>query len=350
PDPDSPAVQMGAVSVIGDRHNAADIEQLADATDVVTIDLEDVNVDALAQIEAAGMTVFPTPATLRNLTNKLKQKQILAAAGLPTAAFRECSGQADADFGQLGWPVVQKAAEGGYDGRGVVILRSPENIDQRLPVAGYIEAFQPNVTEIAVMVARDQRGQCETWSPVEMEFDPNGNLLTYLIAPARIPIKLAEQARELAVKTILAFNGAGVFGVEMFILPDGQLLINEIAPRTHNSGHYTIDACVTSQFLAQYRILSGQPIGDTTQQQPAVMFNLLGAEGYAGKTIVEGLDILLATPGVHPYLYGKQTCFPLRKMGHVTVVADSLEQAMEIADSAKTRIRIRGEKPISEES
>ncbi len=346
PDPNSPAVQMGAFSVVGDRHNADDIAELAARSDIVTVDLEDVNVDALANLEAEGVRVFPRPATLKKLTNKLTQKETLKAAGLPTSPFIPIDGTGTDGFGELGWPVVQKAATGGYDGRGVVVLKSAEDLDKRLQVPGFIEQFVPDMIELSVMVARSEGEQTVAWDPTEMEFDPEGNLLTYLIAPARVDEKTAALARELATRAIEAFDGIGIFGVEMFLDQSGNLLINEIAPRTHNSGHYTINACETSQFLAQYQILKGEPIGNPRQTLAAVMFNVLGLPGYEGATVVEGLQAIEVLPGVHPYLYGKQSCFGLRKMGHVTVTADTLEAAIATADKARDIIVVRGENSL----
>ena len=346
PDPECPAVTMGAVHVPGDRHSAKDMERLSRQVDVITVDLEDVNTAALMSLEEKGASICPRAATLKQMTNKLRQKEVLAEAGLPTSPFTPCDDSDASLLGSQGWPAVQKSAEGGYDGRGVAILQGPEDIDQRLRTPGFVEAFVPDALELSVMVARDEKGEEASWQTVEMDFDTRGNLLTWLIAPARIQPDIAETARKLAREAVRAFNGIGIFGVELFLTREGQLLINEIAPRTHNSGHYTIDACETSQFMQQYRILTGQPLGPTRQHSPAVMFNLLGEPGYEGKTVVEGLDRLLETPGVHPYLYGKQKCFPLRKMGHVTVVADKIETAQSLANLAKSQILVHGEKRI----
>lgn len=347
PDEQCPAVLMGALHTHGHRHNAADIRKLAEQVDVVTVDLEDVNVDALAELSASGVPVIPDPKTLKLMTNKLHQKEVFTNHNLPTSSFTAYDGDDPGMLGCQGWPAVQKAAEGGYDGRGVAILRGPEDAEARLRTPGFIEAFVPDTLELSVMVARDALGHVTTWATTEMEFDERGNLLAYLIAPARIPDSTAEAARDLATRAIEAFHGVGIFGVELFLTKQGQLLINEIAPRTHNSGHYTIDACVTSQFRQQYNILTGRALEPTTQHSPAVMFNVLGEIGYEGNTVIEGLEQLLETPGVHPYLYGKNTCFPLRKMGHVTVVAESLEQAQALADRAKTMIVVRGDKRMT---
>lgn len=344
PDPQSPAVRMGAISVIGDRHSAADIAKLAALVDVVTLDLEDVNVDALADLESQGVSVIPGSATLRSLTNKLVQKQTLVKAGIPTSPFVEFDGDDLSVFSTFGWPAVQKAATGGYDGRGVAIINSPADLDKRLGSPGFIEQFVPDVVELSVMVARTHDGSLCVWDPVEMQFDKRGNLLAYLLAPARISDAVADLARKFAGETIEAFAGVGIFGVEMFLTTGGELLINEVAPRTHNSGHYTLDACVTSQFRQQYNILKGQKLTETTQQKPAIMFNVLGEPGYEGDTVVEGLQSLVEYDGVHPYLYGKETCFPLRKMGHVTVTADSLEAAIETGNTMKSMIVVRGKK------
>jgi len=346
PDPECPAVQMGAIHVKGDRHSEADIRALAELVDVVTVDLEDVNVDALARLSEEGVPVIPDPKTLKQLTNKLHQKEVFRANNLPTSPFTPYDGESAEGLASQGWPAVQKAAEGGYDGRGVAIIKGPEDAENRLRVPGFVEAFVPGALELSVMVARDSLGHVKTWDTTEMEFDDRGNLLAYLIAPARIPDETAKDACELATRAIEAFNGVGIFGVELFLTQDDKLLINEIAPRTHNSGHYTIDACDTSQFKQQFNILTGNPLEETTQHSVSVMFNLLGDAGFEGTTVVEGLDELLETPGVHPYLYGKKSCFPLRKMGHVTVVAKSLEEAQALADKAKTQIVIRGDKRI----
>lgn len=349
PDPNSPAVGMGALSVPGDRKNNADITALAKITDVVTVDLEDVSVAALSEVESAGLRVVPSVASLRLLTDKLQQKITLQKAGLPTSQFIECDGTDEFDYGQLGWPAVQKAARGGYDGRGVAIIKNEDRIDEHLPVAGYIEAYVPRATELAVMVAREPSGRTTVWNTVEMEFDPENNLLTYLIAPARCSKEINAAAQEIARQTIEAFNGVGIFGVELFLTQDNELLINEIAPRTHNSGHYTLDACETSQFTAQYQVLTGQSVGDPMQTHPAVMFNVLGEPGFAGDTIVEGLVDLEKADGVFPHIYGKKHCFPFRKMGHVTVIGDTMAQALERADLMRDRILVRGKNPIAKD-
>ncbi|MBO6557769.1 MAG: 5-(carboxyamino)imidazole ribonucleotide synthase [Pseudomonadales bacterium] len=347
PDPQCPAVLMGAEHVEGDRHSAKDIQKLASLVDVITIDLEDVNVEALADLSAEGFSVVPDPKTLQLMTNKLHQKEVFQAHNLPTSPFTPYDGSTSEGLDSQGWPAVQKAAEGGYDGRGVAIIEGPADAGNRLPAPGFVEAFVPGAIELSVMVARDALGHTKTWATTEMEFDDRGNLLAYLIAPARIPEETSDKARDLATRAIEAFHGVGIFGVELFLTQSGELLINEIAPRTHNSGHYTIDACATSQFRQQYNILTGKAMEDTRQNSPAVMFNLLGDIDYEGDTVVEGLDVLLETIGVHPYLYGKQSCFPLRKMGHVTVVADTAEAAQALGDKAKTQITIRGDKRIT---
>ena len=216
-------------------------------------------------------------------------------------------------------------------------------------MAGFIEDFVGDMTELSVMVARSADGEIAVYDSVEMVFNQSGNLLDCLFAPARLSPALAEQARQLGANTVASLNGTGVFGVEMFLTVEGELLINELAPRTHNSGHYTIDACTTSQFEQQYRILTGQPLGSVAQSQPAVMFNLLGEQGFKGNTVIEGRSEVLAMPGVKVYLYGKSSCFPLRKMGHVTVLGDTLEDARRTADSARRIIRVRGEQRIDSE-
>lgn len=321
------------------------LEALAEVSDIITVDLEAVNVDALARIAQAGTDVIPSPALLTRMTDKLEQKRAMQAAGVPTSPFVAFDGKDRSVVDRFGWPAVNKAARGGYDGRGVVVIGGPEDVDELLPVPGFIEAYVEHDMEIAVMVARDRDGRTQCWPAVEMVFNRAGNLLDSLVAPARITGARHDAARTLATRAIEAFDGTGIFGVEMFLTPQGELLVNEISPRTHNSGHYTMDACDVSQFAQQYRILNNEPIVAPRSTAAAVMFNLLGEPGYAGETVVEGEEALARMAGVHTYIYGKETCFPLRKMGHVTVTAPTVDEALAIMDAARPLITIRGANP-----
>ncbi len=340
--PQCPAVLVGGIHVQGVPATGEGYAQLAAVSDILTIDLENVSVEDLSQLQAGGNKVTPDPALLLKVTDKFKQKQWLQELGVPTAAFVPHDGEQEVTADPFGFPVVQKAAKGGYDGRGVVVLRSASDNDERLRTAGYLEQYIQRKMEVSVIVAADAARNIIAYQPVEMVFHEGGNVLDYLVAPARLPGELLEAAKELAVSTIAAMKGCGIFGIEMFLTEDDQLLINEISPRTHNSGHYTTEACKTSQFAQQLRILCGDELGDATQLTPAVMFNLLGIEGYEGDTVVEQEQSLGDDETVAIHLYGKKHCFPGRKMGHVTVTAETVEAALDKMNVIRGKIKVRG--------
>ena len=337
-----PAVQVGGIHVPGVPASGEGYAELVQVSDVVTIDLEHVAVESLATLHAGGCRVIPDPALLAKLTNKLQQKQWLTELGLPTAEFVPYDGRQAIGPQPFGFPVVQKAARGGYDGRGVVVLHSEQDNRSRLRSAGYLERFIQRRMEVSVMVAANGKGDVMAYQPVEMVFDEDGNVLDYLVAPARLPAALLDQARQLAVAAITRMAGCGIFGIEMFLTREDRLLINEISPRTHNSGHYTTEACRISQFAQQLRILTGQPPGQASQLTPAVMFNLLGASGYEGDTVVEQQQALKQDDAVAVHLYGKRHCFPGRKMGHVTVTAATVAAALDKMHTIRQQILVRG--------
>jgi 5-(carboxyamino)imidazole ribonucleotide synthase len=346
PNPQCPAVQFGGIHVQGTPENGEGFSALAELADGITIDLEDVSVDTLSSVVQQGVPVVPDPAMLARVTDKLKQKQWFEELGLPTAAFSPYDGEQPISAETFGFPVVQKVARGGYDGRGVAVHNSEADYESRLRAPGYLEKFIKRKMEVAVMVASDGKGDIRAYEPVEMIFHEDGNVLDYLVGPARLDQATSKQAQELAISTITAMQGCGIFGIEMFLTEQDELLINEIAPRTHNSGHYTIEASRTSQFEQQFRILCGQALGDTEQLRPAAMFNLLGEPGYGGETVVEQADEMSADEDVTVHLYGKAQCFAGRKMGHVTVTADSVDAAFDKAIIMREKILIRGAQKI----
>ncbi len=337
-----PAVQVGGIHVQGVPVSGAGYDELAGRSDVVTIDLENVSVQSLSNIQSESVLVIPDPALLLRLTDKLEQKRWFKELGLPTADFVPHDGTRPISAEPFGFPVVQKAAKGGYDGRGVAILHSEADNSSRLQVPGFLEQFIDRKMEVSVMVAADLEGNVCAYQPVEMVFHEGGNVLDYLLAPARLPEEVLNRANELAVSAIKAMNGRGIFGIEMFLTYDDQLLINEISPRTHNSGHYTKEACRTSQFAQQLRILTGQALGDPAQTTPAAMFNLLGAEGFEGDTVVEQKPELKDDESIAIHLYGKKHCFPGRKMGHVTVTAETVDAALDKMNAIRNSILVKG--------
>ncbi|MBK1694031.1 5-(carboxyamino)imidazole ribonucleotide synthase [Chromatium weissei] len=343
PTPGSPAGQVAGHQIVGHYHDPARLRELVESCDVTTFDIEDIDTETLLQLEREGHPIHPSPQVLALIQDKLTQKQTLANAGIPTAPFvamPEPSVEAFADFG---YPLVQKARRGGYDGRGVAILHCAEAYSQHLPVPSLVERFVPAEKELAVLVARGRDGDSRSYPVVEMCFRSGENVLDMLLAPAQIPADVAVAAQQLAVRTLDVLGGVGIFGVEMFLLADGSLLVNEVAPRTHNSGHHTIEANVTDQFEQHLRAVVGLPLGSTAQLSPAAMINLLGAPGHRGRPVIKGMAEALAISGVCLHLYGKAATAPFRKMGHVTVLDSDLSTARRKAEQVRDLIEISGE-------
>lgn len=343
PTPNSPAGQVSGHQIVANYRDAAALRELAESCDLTTFDLEDIDSRILVELGREGRPIFPSPQVLAVVQDKLTQKETLSAAGIPVCEFRAMPEPDAALCAEFGYPLVQKARRGGYDGRGVQVLRGPEDFTKHLPVPSLIERFVPAAKELAVMVARARDGECRCYPPVEMSVCPQRNILDWLLAPARIAPEIAAAARNLAERTMRALDGVGVFGIEMFLTDTGALLVNEVAPRTHNSGHYTIEACVTDQFEQHLRAIAGLPLGATDLLRPAAMVNLLGAPGHDGRPVIKGLRSALAIPGVSVHIYGKAATHPHRKMGHVTVLDEDIEQALQKAARVRELIEITGE-------
>jgi len=343
PTPDSPAGQLADHQIVAAFDNHEAMQKLVECCDVTTFEIETIDVSTLIELESAGHEIFPSPRLLKLLQDKLIQKQLLVESGLPTADFIDAADLSEQAFADFGYPLVQKARRGGYDGRGVAILKSADEFANHLPVSSYIERFVPAEKELSVVIARGRDGRTASYPVVEMTVLAAQNVLDTLIAPARISDELAQKATEIAERAVEVLDGVGVFGVELFLTEDGEISINEIAPRTHNSGHHTIEACVTDQFEQHLRAVLGLPLGATDQLSPAVMFNLLGAPGTQGKTNLNGLRDALAIPGVSVHLYGKHQTRPYRKMGHATILDEDIEQAIETAESLRQFLTITGD-------
>jgi 5-(carboxyamino)imidazole ribonucleotide synthase len=343
PTPGSPAGQVAGHQIVGDYHDAAKLRELAESCDVTTFDIEDIDTETLIELEREGRRIRPNPRVLAVIQDKLTQKESLAAAGIPTAPFIPMPEPRPQAFAAFGYPLVQKARRGGYDGRGVAVMREAEAFDGHLPVPSLVERFVPDAKEIAVLVARGLDGDCRCYPPVEMCFRPGENVLDMLLAPANLAPETASSAQALARQTVEALGGVGVFGIEMFLTADGALLVNEVAPRTHNSGHHTIEANATDQFEQHLRAIVGLPLGATDQLCPAAMVNLLGAPGHRGRPLIKGLAAALAIPGVCVHVYGKAATKPFRKMGHVTVLDRDIAEARRKAKQVRDLIEITGE-------
>jgi 5-(carboxyamino)imidazole ribonucleotide synthase len=343
PTPDCPAGQLADQQIVAafDDHEA--MRALVEACDVTTFEIETIDVTDLIELEAAGHAIYPSPLLLAQLQDKLLQKELLKEADLPTAAFIDAGELSAEIFADFGYPLVQKARRGGYDGRGVAVLKTKDDFENHLPVPSYIESYVTAEKELSVLVARSRDGSSRCYPVVEMTVLSEQNVLDTLVSPARVSDQIALTAEMIAKRAINEMEGVGVFGVEMFLTENEEILINEIAPRTHNSGHHTIEACVTDQFEQHLRAVMGLPLGSVEQLSPAVMLNLLGAPGSEGAVKLSGLAEALMIPGVSVHLYGKAETRPYRKMGHATILNQNLEIAEQIAEKLRDLITIAGE-------
>jgi phosphoribosylaminoimidazole carboxylase, ATPase subunit len=312
--------------------------------DVLTIEIENVNVDALKKLQSEGVKVYPTPQTIELIQNKATQKQFYTTHNIPTAPFHRFESLANLQKAvakeQITLPFVWKSARFGYDGNGVKIVRQLPDLSL-LPEGECIaENLVPFAKELAVIVARNVSGEASTYPVVEMEFHPEANQVEYVLCPARISEEIAQKARAIAVQVAEAFQVVGLLAVELFLTAEGEVLVNEVAPRPHNSGHYSIEAAYTNQFEQHLRAILDLPLGNTDSKVAGVMVNLVGAEGYQGDVVYENIEQILAMQGVTPYIYGKRETRPFRKMGHVTIVNKDIEKARAIAEKVKQTIKV----------
>ncbi|WP_417350593.1 5-(carboxyamino)imidazole ribonucleotide synthase [Flavobacterium alkalisoli] len=312
--------------------------------DVLTFEIELVNVEALEKLETEGVKVYPSPKTLKQIQNKGTQKDFYSANNIPTADYKRFESltelKAAVENNEISMPFVWKSTEGGYDGNGVKVIRSMESFEGLANVQCIAETMIPFKNELAVIVTRTPSGQIKTYPVVEMEFHPEANQVEYVICPARIDDAVAEKARAIALKVSEAFNHVGLLAVEMFQTEDDQILVNEVAPRPHNSGHYSIEASYTSQFEQHLRAILDLPLGNTDSKVAGIMVNLVGAEGYTGNVIYQNIETILDKDGVTPHIYGKKETRPFRKMGHVTIVNEDITVARKIAEEVKNTIKV----------
>ena len=341
PDGEAPCRSLCTQFMQGSLTDYDTVYQFGQGVDVLTIEIERVNVDALEALERDGKRVFPQPSVIRIIQDKRLQKQFFRDHDLPTADFVLTENRADVTQAEAHFfPAFHKLGRDGYDGRGVQRLLSVADADKAFDAPGVLERAVDFEKELAVIVARNERGDVQTFPTVEMVFHPELNLVDYLFAPATISDQINRQAQVIARRTADALGIVGLLAVELFLDKQGNVLINEVAPRPHNSGHHTMRANVTSQFEQHWRAILNYPLGDTTAYQPAAMVNLLGEDGHSGPAIYEGLETLLALPGVFPFFYGKAITKPFRKMGHVTVMDDSLDALREKVERVKAGIRV----------
>jgi 5-(carboxyamino)imidazole ribonucleotide synthase len=311
---------------------------------LLTIEIENVNLDALEKLEEEGLSIFPSPKTLRLIQNKGKQKDFYVEKNIPTSKHLRYLGLNDLkkalENDELEFPFVWKCAQFGYDGNGVKVCRSALDLINVSDVECIAENMIPFKNELAVIVVRSFSGEVKTYPVVEMEFHPEANQVEYVICPARIDEKVAQKAIDIALKVSESFNHVGLLAVEMFQTEDDEILVNEVAPRPHNSGHYSIEASYTSQFENHIRAILNLPLGNTASKVAGIMVNLVGEEGFEGQVVYENIEKIMAIDGVTPHIYGKRQTRPFRKMGHVTIVNEDMVKARTIAEEVKNSIRV----------
>ena len=339
-DPNAPCSLLASSFKPGDITDFDTVYAFGKTVDMLTIEIENVNVEALKKLEQEGLTVYPQPAIIDIIKDKRRQKMFYREHGIPTAHFvlvdnREAIKQ-HMDF----LPAFNKLGTGGYDGGGVQRIRNEEDIDKGFDAPGLLETLVDFACEISVIAARNSKGEVSVFPAVECVFHPEHNLVDYLFAPSEVSAEIEEKAESIARQVIASFGLVGLLAVEMFVTRDGEVLVNEVAPRPHNSGHQTINANITSQYEQHLRAILGLPLGATDIILPSAMVNLLGEAGYTGPAKYEGLDDLLAIEGASIFLYGKKETRPQRKMGHVTIVDQNADELKRKVEEVKKVIKV----------
>jgi len=308
------------------------------AFDLITVEIENVSIEALYELEGLGKKVYPQPRVLELIRDKGVQKEFYKTHQIPTADFQLIT-DANGLTAPMEFPFVQKMRVGGYDGKGVKIIRSQMDWDKRFTAPSVIEAMIPFEKELSVIVARNEAGEVKTFDAVECEFNSEANLVEFQFSPAAISKAIEAKAQEIATQVISKLNMVGLLAVEFFLTKTGELLVNEIAPRPHNSGHHTIECCYTSQFAQHLRSILNLPLGDTGLIIPGAMLNILGAPGHEGPALYEGLEDVLSLSGVYVHLYGKSHTKPFRKMGHVTLLGKDLQEIKVKVEVVKNKVK-----------
>lgn len=339
-DENAPAAHLCHHFVKGDIRNYDDVYKFGKALDALTIEIESVNEEALEQLEAEGVKIYPKPSALRTIKNKITQKQFYTEHSIPTSEYvvtQNLEGvRSKADM----LPAVHKIAAGGYDGKGVQIIRTKDEIDKGFDAPGVLEKFVTVDKEIAQIVAVGQKGETAIYPPVDMVFDQRLNLLDYQISPAEVPQNLLWKVEAITLRVVKELKSPGIFAVELFVTKGGEVYVNETAPRVHNSGHHTIEANYSSQFDMLWRVILGYPLGNTDAILPGAIVNLVGAEGCEGEAYYEGLDEVLQMDNVFVHIYGKNETKAGRKMGHVTIISREKQDLVYKAHKIKNTLKV----------
>ncbi|WP_108866762.1 5-(carboxyamino)imidazole ribonucleotide synthase [Aquimarina aquimarini] len=347
PDQDAPSKIACDFFQQGNLMDYETVYNFGKKVDVLTFEIESVNLQALAKLEEEGKKVYPSAKTLEKIQNKGKQKLFYKEQNIPTATFTRFSNKAHLTEGitsnKIKLPFVWKSTQGGYDGKGVSIIKSGADLVRLPDVECIAEELVNFKNELAVIVARTPSGEIKTYPVVEMEFHPEANQVEYVICPARIDDEISKKAMKVAESVSRAFEHVGILAVEMFLTQDNEILVNEVAPRPHNSGHYSIEASYTNQFEQQIRAILDLPLGATESKVAGIMVNLVGKEGYDGNVIYKNIENIMKMKGVTPHIYGKKQTRPFRKMGHVTIVHEDINEARKIAEKVKNTIEVISE-------
>ncbi len=339
PDAQAPCHQL-AEFTHGKLTDFETVLKFGESCDLITIEIENVNTDALKELVKRGKKVFPQPELIELIKDKRIQKQFYKDKGIPTADFILTNTKQAVIDNKSFLPAVNKLGKEGYDGRGVQILREEKDLSKAFEAPSLLEKLIDFDKEIAVIVARNERGEVSSFPVVEMVFHPEANLVEYLFAPAQIETSIADEAQHIAKKVIEELKLVGLLAVEMFVTKDGKVLVNEVAPRPHNSGHQSIEANITSQYEQHLRAILNLPFGNTETVMSSAMVNLLGEDGYSGMAQYKGFEEVVAVSGVHVHLYGKKTTKPFRKMGHVTIVDNDMESLKKKAKFVKETLKV----------
>jgi 5-(carboxyamino)imidazole ribonucleotide synthase len=340
PDPDAPCRDIAHAYTNGNFKDYDTVLAFGKGMDVLTIEIEHVNVDALEELEKQGVKVYPQPNVIRLIQDKGAQKEFYAEHGIPTSDYRligENEVKNHTDF----FPFFQKLRTGGYDGKGVQSLKSADDVSKAFSEPSVLEKAVDLEKELSVIVARNASGEVKTFPTVELEFNPIANLVEFLFSPANVTAEVEKVSQKIAKTIAEKLEIVGLLAVELFLDKQGNVLVNEIAPRPHNSGHQSIEGNYTSQFMQHVRAILNISLGNTEIVKPSVMVNVLGEEGFSGEAKYEGLEEILAMKGVNVHLYGKRFTKSFRKMGHVTVIAESMEEAKSTAKKVQQTFKVK---------
>lgn len=340
PDKDAPCKNICDDFQVGSLADFNTVYEFGKKVDLLTIEIEKVNVEALKKLVAEGVKVYPEPRIIELIQDKGTQKQWLKEHHIPTSDFKLIDSKSDLNDLKWSLPYVQKLRKDGYDGKGVFIIKEKSQLTEAFEAPSLVEQMVDFEKEIAIIVARNESGEIKTFPAVEMDFHPTANLVEFQISPAAVSDFIQLKAANIAENIAEELGLIGLLAIEFFVCKNGEVLVNEMAPRPHNSGHQSIEGNVCSQFDQHLRAITGQPLGDTANRANAVMINLLGEAGFSGEAVYQGLEEVLHLPGVYIHLYGKKITKPFRKMGHVTIIHNDREQAIKIAKEVKEKLKV----------